>query len=124
MLSRHSVVLLVAMIGCKAAASKQDWEDSFEPLLVNAFCEPSSGLFRTCFDVDEAGCRAEAQKVVHVCVNQFDSQLPERMDDKSGRDFGTRIGECAGNAYEADLRAAHKFKDSIAKCHDPSAWTK
>ncbi len=121
-MSRLVWIAFVSLVGCKGVG-KQDWIDRFEPQVVDAFCKPEQA-FRVCFSVDEAGCKAEAKKTVHACIDKLADQLPAELDSQSGREYGGRIGECAGNAYEADMRAAGKFKEEIAKCHDPSAWAK
>jgi hypothetical protein len=113
-------LLVLAVLGCNGV-SKQDRIDQlerFESEVVRTFCEPPQP-FRECFDVDEAGCLAEAKKTVHACVAKF--ELPDQLDAKSRKKYGGDVGSCAADAYEHDLRTQGKFKDT-PKCNDPTAW--
>jgi hypothetical protein len=107
--SRAVSLLFVAAIGC--GVSKDEWLEKFEPQVVAKFCEPGMA-FRTCFDVDASTCLEVTKRSLHACIEKHRAELPDRLDQSSGEKYGGLLGECAGDAYEADLRAQNRFHDS------------
>lgn len=77
-------------------------------------CASPDSPLRTCFMVDEAGCRSEFQSALVACVAELGPTLPEEIPDtmEAGERYGTPIGECAGDAYLASLQAQGKLKNS------------
>jgi hypothetical protein len=115
-------IALVVLASCKQGVSKTDFLAEFEPRVVEAFCQPQQ-IFRQCFDVDQAGCLALARTTVHACIEQHKGELPDHLDKEAGGKYGGILGECAGDAYEAQMRAQGK-RHNDPKCDDPSQWTK
>jgi hypothetical protein len=45
--------------------------------------------------------------------------VPAKLDQESGRKWGTKVGSCAGQAFEVTLV---KKRLSTPKCNDPRNW--
>ncbi len=98
-----------------------DWIRLFVPTVIDAACGPPDTFFRSCFTVDEAGCRSELDADLHRCVADLRLAMPPTLDKPASEAFGGRIGECAGSAYELNLKTLGKRR-SNAKCDDPKQW--
>lgn len=98
---------------------RDTWTNAMSTALPNAFCQPQQ-FFRQCFDISEAQCVETATKVTRQCLQQFSAQFPQvfkQPDD--GTYWGTKVGECAGEAYQTTL--SKEFKNT-AKCNDVNQW--
>ena len=96
------------------------WMASFETALPVALCKDGF-YFRACFTVTPAECEQTASSATRVCLAKFEKQLPlEIHQPDEGTEWGSKIGSCAGTAYETALSTR---RISNAKCNDPSQWT-
>ncbi len=98
---------------------RDTWTTMFESALPVALCK-SGSYFTSCFTISQVECEQTAASATRVCLGKVRKQLPAKFHQPDeGRDWGSRIGSCAGIAYEAAL-APKKIHN--AKCDDPSAW--
>jgi hypothetical protein len=96
------------------------WVSSFATALPVALCRDNF-YFRACFTVTAEECERTAASATRVCLAKFKKQLPEKFHQPDeGREWGAKIGTCAGTAYETAI-PSHRI--SNAKCNDPSQWT-
>jgi hypothetical protein len=112
------VLVLAFPVVAIAGISKAQWIAQMQQQVPIAFCKPGM-YFRECFRVTEAQCGDTASYATRQCLQNVESQLPPTLDADSGREWGTKVGTCAGTAYE--LAFASK-KVSSAKCNDPTQW--
>ena len=99
---------------------RDSWVAQFEVALPVALCKPGT-YFRACFAVTPAVCEQAAASATRVCLTKVKKQLPPRLrQPDDGRAWGTKIGSCAGSAYEVALSTK---KIQSQKCNDPSVWT-
>ncbi len=116
------LLFLVALLGLGAAppeVAKQDWIRTMRTALPTAFCEPDA-YFRQCFKVTAEQCEQTALSATRICLEELKDQVPailKQPDD--GNRWGSKLGECVGNAYEASLTAKRLHSE---KCDNPSAW--
>ncbi len=99
--------------------AKEDWLGSMKSALPVAFCQ-SQQYFRQCFEVTATECEDVAAASTRVCLKQFEDQIPNVLvQPKDGTHWGTKVGECAGKAYEATLS---KKRISNSRCNDLNNW--
>ena len=96
------------------------WVAQFSVALPVALCRDNF-YFRACFTVSAEECERTAASATRVCLAKFKKQLPEKFHQPDeGTEWGSKIGNCVGTAYEVALPSHHI---SNAKCNDPSQWT-
>jgi hypothetical protein len=99
--------------------AKDQWVAAMKTALPAAFCN-SAQYFRQCFDVTAVECEEAAASTTRICLTELNSQIPNILiQPKEGTLWGTKVGECAGNAYETSLI---KKRISNAECNDVSNW--
>ncbi len=99
--------------------SRADFLSSMKTALPKLICSKGE-YFRQCFDVDEKTCLGTASRATHVCLTQYEPQLPEMLKQpEDGRRWGSEIGSCTGRTFETVLL---KQKKKSKKCDDPNAW--
>lgn len=121
---RVVAVGLALMLGVAGAAQAQSmgqeyWAARVREVMPTALCQ-AGGYFRECFEQSAQACLGAASAAVHACLQQHDAQMPLafRGPEESGR-WGQVIAACAGNRFEASVRA---MKKRSARCNDPGAW--
>ncbi len=98
---------------------KEDWITGMKSALPAAFCN-SEQYFRQCFDVTAVECEEAAASATRICLKEVEEQIPDVMiQPKDGTLWGTKVGQCAGLAYEASLS---KKIISDPRCNDASQW--
>lgn len=96
------------------------WVTQFETALPVALCKAGT-YFRACFAITPVECEQTAASATRVCINKVRKQLPPRIrQPDEGRDWGTKIGSCAGTTFDVALSSR---KIQSQKCNDPSVWT-
>ncbi len=114
-----AVLSAVAMAAPAATVTKAEWLDSMSTVLPTAFCSAQQ-YFRQCFDVTAAQCEETAASATRICLARYKDEIPAVLNQpQDGTRWGTTIGTCAGQAYEATLL---KQRRSDPKCNDPSRW--
>ncbi len=99
--------------------TKEKWSEGMRTLLPVLLCEESS-FFRECFDVTAEKCEEVALSTTRVCLEDIKEELPPIFESRAvGEEWGSKVGICAGTAYEVALL---KKKLDKPKCYDPSAW--
>jgi len=99
--------------------SKDIWNDRMTTVLPAFFCK-SSSYFRQCFSVSAQECEETAASVSRICLANLSGKIPNSLTlPEEGQYWGTKIGECAGNAYEVVLME-HLIHSS--ECQDISNW--
>lgn len=116
-----SFIFLTALSSFSSAfeVGRDEWTNAMTTALPNAFCQPQQ-FFRQCFDISEAQCMETATQTTRQCLQQFSAQFPQvfkQPDD--GTYWGSKVGECAGEAYQTTL--SKEFKNT-AKCNDVNQW--
>jgi hypothetical protein len=81
----------------------------------------AASYFTQCFTTSAADCEAAVATLTRSCLRDRHDTLPRFFDEESGRREGTKIGECVGTAYEAEMRGRGRFVNTAA-CNDPSRW--
>lgn len=90
--------------------AKSVWIEAMKTRLPNALCVPDE-VFLKCFDVTQDQCIEETVRATKVCLSNFADQMPgEFHQPNDGQTWGRKVGECAGDAYEAKF--SDKKKDS------------
>ncbi len=98
---------------------KDMWIAQMQTALPEHFCSPDQ-YFRQCFDVVESRCRTVGAEATNACLRQYEKKIPNKLKQPvDGTKWGTQIGSCAGNAYEATLI---NQRISSAKCNNPNNW--
>jgi hypothetical protein len=119
---RRLVFVLPLLVSVNALADasipKAQWIVQMQKLLPTTFCQPGM-YFRECFKVTEAQCNEVASTTTHQCLKDVEDKLPATLDASSGRDWGTKVGTCAGGQFETSQMTK---KVASAKCSDPSNW--
>lgn len=111
--------LVISPLAHAVDVTKDQWIAAMKTALPTAFCS-SAQYFRQCFDVTATECEETAISATRICLQDFSSQIPAVLHQpQDGTLWGTKVGECAGNAYELALI---KKKISNAKCNDPANW--
>jgi len=115
---------LALLLGTAGAAQAQSmgqeyWAARVREVMPAALCQPG-GYFRECFEQSAQACLGAANAAVDACLKQHDAQMPLafRGPEESGR-WGQVIAACAGNRFEAGVRA---LKKRTPRCNDPGAW--
>ena len=99
--------------------SKDDWIAGMNNVLPTVFCK-SEQYFRQCFSVTAEECEEVAASATRVCLNNNKDEIPDVLvQPEDGTHWGTVIGACAGEAYEASLTRKRINKDV---CNDAANW--
>lgn len=99
--------------------AKEAWLESMEIIIPTFFCKEDQ-YFRQCFEVSVQECEEVAASSARVCIGRLGSEVPAVLQlPQDGNLWGTRLGSCAGTAYEGVL--AEK-RISTPKCNDPGQW--
>lgn len=99
--------------------SKDDWIAGMNNVLPTVFCK-SEQYFRQCFSVTAEECEEVAVSATRVCLNNNKDEIPDVLvQPEDGTHWGTVIGACAGEAYEASLMKKRINKDV---CNDAANW--
>src|SRR5262245_51766492 len=116
----RAAILLVLVMACeKTTASKEEWVEKVVPFMIDELCKPEQ-YFRSCFDLDDAGCRKLLREQLDKCVEA--AHLPATLTRDDAKRYGTTIGGCAGGAADGQLTAGGK-KHKDPACEDPNVWT-
>jgi hypothetical protein len=117
-----TTIIFIAVSLNQAAAqnvSKDQWVTVMKTALPAALCN-SAQYFRQCFDVTAIECKEAAASTTRICLADLVSNIPDILvQPKDGTHWGSKVGECAGNAYEVSLI---KKRISSAKCNNISNW--
>lgn len=99
--------------------SKAEWLLLMKTGLPAYFCQEAQ-YFRECFSVDVIECENVASSAARLCLNEFESQIPEVIGQPNeSRSWGRKVGSCAGTTYESTLI---KKRISSEKCNDMNNW--
>ncbi|MEM6998791.1 MAG: hypothetical protein AAF419_03005 [Pseudomonadota bacterium] len=113
------VVFLITAPATAAEIAKNDWVEQMEIALPAAFCR-SEQYFRQCYTITANECEEIAASTTRICLKKFTDQMPDLFQQpKDGTEWGTKVGECAGAAF--DLSISEKRIDS-ALCNDVTNW--
>jgi len=119
-LSLLSMVVLAsfALTGCAQKLTREDWLRNFLPAMTVKACQPG-WYFRGCFDISDDECETTTASALRVCVAEVREEMPEYMTGSTGKEWGQKIGTCAGNSLDVVF---HDRKLEKEMCKDPSAW--
>ena len=99
--------------------TKEQWVSAMKTALPAHFCQKTQ-YFRQCFNVTATECEEVASSTARICLNEFDQQIPNILvQPKDGTLWGTKVGACAGTAYESTLL---EKRISNEKCNNVSNW--
>ena len=99
--------------------SKKSWIEGMTSALPTAFCN-SSQYFRQCFHITAIECEETALSATRICIKENEDKIPDTLvQPEDGRKWGTKIGSCAGKAYELSLI---KKRINNARCNNASNW--
>jgi hypothetical protein len=116
--------LLVLTPACKSDQtrdpSRQLWVDAMRRSLPSAFCGNDT-FFRSCFQVDAAGCQTRIRDEMDRCLREQPELVPDHINVETGREAGQSLGACVGTGYQTKLAADGKFVDTPV-CNDPTHW--
>ena len=98
---------------------RKAWLSVMESALPAEFCKAEM-YFRQCFTVTEGECLEAATRSTLTCIAQLETSIPDPLEAiEGGKHWGTKIGECAGAAYEVRLK---KKLSTKKECKDPLHW--
>lgn len=120
---KKTITFIVAFFIFSTSAYAQDvsrsfWISYMQAILPEMFCQHTP-YFKQCFDVTYNDCITTVRVDAAVCLNDIKHMLPETLNNVTGKPYGTAVGACAGEKYEARF-ANRKTKDQ--QCDDPSFW--
>jgi hypothetical protein len=121
MLARARWIVMLLVVGAPLAAqavTKAEWMKGVQDMLPGVFCK-SGMYFKECFKASQAECEKTAGAATKQCLAEVADKLPATFDEKSGREWGEKVGSCAGNAFEKALAGK---KSSDKRCDDASNW--
>ncbi|MDH4262163.1 MAG: hypothetical protein OEV78_03855 [Spirochaetia bacterium] len=99
--------------------SKKTWIEGMTSALPAAFCN-SSQYFRQCFNITAIECEETALSATRICIKENEEKIPDVLvQPEDGRNWGTKIGSCAGKTFELSLIKKRINND---QCNDPSNW--
>ena len=76
--------------------------------------------FRQCFDVTVIKCEEVMASATRTCLSKDEANIPDILSQpEDGTRWGSKIGACAGTAYELALS---KERISNAKCNNIQNW--
>lgn len=114
-----SAILLLPIYAQAVEVNKAEWIDAMSTALPTAFCN-SSQYFRQCFSITAHECEETAASATRICLSKNSANIPHVLHQpKDGTHWGTIIGKCAGEAFEASL-ASKRINNS--KCNDINNW--
>lgn len=99
--------------------SKASWIDFMKTGLPTYQCQTDK-YFRQCFDVSAEKCEEVMASATRTCLSKDEANIPDVLSQpRDGTRWGTKIGACAGTAYEVTLA---KERISNAKCNNMQNW--
>ncbi|MDM8565893.1 hypothetical protein QUF74_09600 [Candidatus Halobeggiatoa sp. HSG11] len=99
--------------------TKEQWVSVMKTRLPAHFCQAEQ-YFRQCFNVVATECEEVAASTMNICLSELNNQIPNVLiQPKDGSLWGTKVGSCAGIAYETSLI---KKRISNDKCNNISNW--
>lgn len=101
------------------SVSRTVWIERMAARLPPRLCELA--YMRQCFTTTPPECERTVARLTRSCLRDAEPTLPRAFDEDTGRREGTRIGECVGAAYDADMRGQGRFINTL-ECNDPSHW--
>ncbi|HBC58227.1 MAG TPA: hypothetical protein DCZ03_13795 [Gammaproteobacteria bacterium] len=112
--------LLLASVSIQAQeVSKEQWVAGMKTALPAHFCQQAQ-YFRQCFNVTAIECEEVAASTTRICLNELNSQIPITLvQPRDGTMWGSKVGACAGTAYETSLIRKRIAND---KCNNISNW--
>ena len=113
-------ISLLASLSLQAQeVPKEQWITAMKTALPAYFCHEEQ-YFRQCFEVSATECEDVAASTTRICLNEINSQIPAILvQPNDGSTWGTKVGTCAGSAYESTLI---KKRISNEKCNNASNW--
>lgn len=111
--------LSFSVIAAEEEVSKSYWISAMKTALPAAFCN-SEQYFRQCYKVTAIECEEVAASATRLCLNDLESELPNvLLQPRDGTFWGTKVGECAGIAYDVSLNAKRISND---ECDNVLNW--
>lgn len=102
-----------------AEVSREDWVEGMQATIPTLFCQRDQ-YFRQCFRVDAIECETLAASSVRNCLASLGESLPAVLQQpRDGTHWGSRVGQCAGTAYELALMDKRL---SNPRCDDVNNW--
>ena len=113
------LVLVLPATSWAQEVPKDKWLEVMTVTIPTYFCQAGQ-YFRECFDVTAEQCEQVAQSAARNCISKMEQQIPEKLRHPAdSRMWGTKLGNCAGIAYEGTLAGKHK---SDPTCQDARNW--
>jgi hypothetical protein len=98
---------------------RAQWAAAFKPMMSTEACKAGS-YFRQCFRMTGRECHRVMSRVTERCLSNLSSSLPATITSREQSiNAGSRVGECAGTAFELQ-NLSRKIKKTI--CNDASNW--
>ena len=112
-------LMLISIQASAVEVGKAVWITQMESVVPVAFCQ-SEQYFRQCFDVTAVQCEETMSSSTRVCLTKHEKGIPDPLNQpEDGTHWGTVLGTCVGETYEATLAQKRK-SDPI--CFNPSHW--
>ena len=111
-------VSLPTLVSAQEVA-KEQWVAGMQTALPAHFCQAAQ-YFRQCFKVTATECEEVSASTTRICLSELSNQIPNVLvQPKDGTFWGTKVGSCAGTAYEYALI---KKRISNARCNNVNSW--
>jgi hypothetical protein len=113
------LAFVLPLAGQAQEVPRDKWLEVMTVTIPTYFCQPEQ-YFRQCFDVSAEECEQVALSGTRTCISKLQQQIPEMLQHPAdSKAWGTRLGTCAGVAYEGTLADKHK---SDPKCQNAMNW--
>lgn len=102
--------------------TQEQWIEGMKGALPVALCK-KEGYFRQCFDISADVCIDRVNLALLTCLEQVAQQLPAVLKQpEDGRQWGSVVGSCVGQAFETSLYAENLARTDNPKCASTDAW--
>jgi len=86
--------------------SKDNWVNMFKEKFTPHVCkkEEYKSEFRDKYGISGDKCTQLMTLAVSLCMESYDSKIPQIFKGEDGSKFGTQIGGCSQKVYESSLK--------------------
>ena len=119
---KFSLLLAIALLSKASNATelpREQWMGYMEAALPTYQCQNQT-YFRQCFNITQEKCEDVMASATRTCLSKFEESIPATLvQPKDGTFWGSKVGACAGTAYDATLKEEHT---NTARCKNPNLW--
>lgn len=79
---------------------KERWLLKTKAVIATYACTEKT-IVRACYAITKDQCQDGIAEAVSACARSLGAEIPDNLDEQQGRIFGAKLGQCAGDTYEA-----------------------